>query len=119
MKTLTKIALAGALVVGCTSIALADSEFDPNLGNRYPAYNGPVAAPGTLYSAPVAMHHRRHLRSAPVELHSGGAFYNAPVRLRGEENFYAPTQGGGNLPRAFYEQQQPGFPQSPPGVGGY
>jgi len=68
MLNKTKIALAAALVLGSASVALADGEFDPNLGNRYPAYNGPVAGPGTFYNAPVA---GRAFRSAPAALHHG------------------------------------------------
>src|SRR5262245_18743699 len=62
MLTKTKIALAVALVLGGASVALADTDFDPNLANRYPAYNEPVAVQGTSLSA------RGHLRSAPVRL---------------------------------------------------
>ena len=116
MLTKTKIALAAALVLGSASVALADGEFDPNLGNRYPSYNGPVAAQGTFYNAPVAA--RGTLRSAPVALRNGRELRTAPVRLYGGETFSAPTQGAGHLPHAFIDQQQPGFPQSPPG-GGY
>ena len=36
MLTRTKIALAAALIVGSASVVMADGEFDPNLGNRYP-----------------------------------------------------------------------------------
>lgn len=106
MLTKTKIALAAALVFGSASVALADGEFDPNLGNRYPGYNGPVVAQSTFQSAPVALYRngRGELRSAPVRLQNQG--------------FNAPTIGAGHLPRAFIEQEQPGFPQSPPG-GGY
>jgi hypothetical protein len=43
MLTKTKIALAAVLVAATASVAMADGEFDPNLGNRYPAYNGPAA----------------------------------------------------------------------------
>ena len=39
MLTKTKIALAAALFVGTASVAMADGEFDPNLGNRYPAWS--------------------------------------------------------------------------------
>lgn len=105
MLTKTKIVLAAALVVGSASVALADGEFDPNLGNRYPAYNGPIATQGAFQSAPVALHRNRQLRTAPV-------------RLQNEGSFDAPTQGAGRMPRAFIDQEQPGFPQSPPG-GGY
>jgi len=121
MLTKTKIALAAALVFGSASVALADGEFDPNLGNRYPAYNEPVAQ-----SAPVALHRNGNLRTAPVALHRNGrVLRSAPVRLQsqgyvgqgfsGGEPF---SYGAGHAPRAFYDQQQPGYPQSPPG-GGY
>jgi hypothetical protein len=116
MLTKTKIALAAALIVGSASVALADGEFDGSLGNRYPAYNGPVAAQGTFYNAPVAA--RGTLQSAPVALRHNGQLRTAPVRLQGGEGFNAPTQGAGRLPHAFIDQQQPGYPQSPPG-GGY
>jgi len=116
MLTKTKIALVAALVFGSASVALADGEFDPNLGNRYPIYTGAIAAQGTFYNAPVAA--RGTLQSAPVALRRGGELRTAPVRLHGVESFNAPTQGAGRLPHAFIDQQQPGFPQSPPG-GGY
>ena len=41
MLTKTKIALAAVLVAATASVASAQ-EFDPNLANRYPAYNGPA-----------------------------------------------------------------------------
>ena len=72
MLTKTKIALAAALIVGSASVAMADGEFDPNLANRYPAYNGPVA--GTFQSAPVSLERRGHLRSAPVRLQNQDTF---------------------------------------------
>jgi hypothetical protein len=37
-----KTALTAALVLGSVSLAMATG-FDPNLANRYPGYNGPVA----------------------------------------------------------------------------
>jgi len=39
--TKTKITLAAVLVAATASLASAQ-EFDPNLANRYPAYNGPA-----------------------------------------------------------------------------
>ena len=42
MFTKTKITLAAVLVAATASVALADGEFDPNLSNRFPAYNGPA-----------------------------------------------------------------------------
>ena len=52
MLTKTKIVLAAVLFAGTASIASAQ-EFDPNLANRYPAYNGPAAATQSFQSAPV------------------------------------------------------------------
>lgn len=42
MLTKTKIVLAAVLVAASASVAMADGEFDSNLGNRYPAYNSPA-----------------------------------------------------------------------------
>jgi len=100
MFTKTKIALAAALMIGSASVALAEGEFDPNLGNRYPAYNEPFAAQGTFHNAPVAA--RGTLSSAPVALRNGRALHTAPVRLYGGESFTAPTQ----------DRQEPGYPQA-------
>ena len=108
MLTKTKIALAAALIVGSASVAMAGGEFDPNLANRYPAYNGPAA--GTFQSAPVSLERRGQLRSAPVRLQNQGTFggtFQEPI-----------SQGAGRAPGAFYQQIQPGYPQSPPS-GGY
>jgi hypothetical protein len=95
MSTKTKIVLVAALVLGSASVALAQ-DADPNLLNRYPVYNGAVAAQGAV-RAP------RTFQSAPVALRRGGALRNAP------------TRGAGHLPHAFVEQEQTGYPQSPPG----
>lgn len=54
MLTKTKLALAAALVAGSASVALAQ-EADPNLLNRYPAYNGGVQTQ-TFQSAPVGLY---------------------------------------------------------------
>ena len=108
MFSKTKIALAAALIVGSASVAMADGEFDPNLGNRYPAYNGPVVS--TFQSAPVSLERRGQLRSAPVRLQNQDTFrgtFQEPI-----------SHGAGHAPGAFYQQEQPGYPQSPPG-GGY
>lgn len=43
MTTKIKIALATMLLAGSASLAAAQ-EFDPNLLNRYPGYNGSVEA---------------------------------------------------------------------------
>ncbi|HKS64867.1 MAG TPA: hypothetical protein VJT13_24420 [Xanthobacteraceae bacterium] len=108
MFTRTKIALAAALIVGSASVAMADGEFDPNLGNRYPGYNGPAVT--TFQSAPVSLERRGQLRSAPVRLQNQNTFrgtFQEPI-----------SHGAGHAPGAFYQQEQPGYPQSPPG-GGY
>ena len=108
MLTRTKIALAAALIVGSASVAMADGEFDPNLGNRYPGYNGPAVT--TFQSAPVSLERRGQLRSAPVRLQNQNTFrgtFQEPI-----------SHGAGHAPGAFYQQEQPGYPQSPPG-GGY
>lgn len=113
MFTKTKIALVAALIAGSASVAFADGEFDSNLANRYPAYNGPVyngPTAGTFQSAPVGLERRGQLRSAPVRLQNQDTFggtFQEPI-----------SHGAGRAPGAFYQQEQPGYPQSPPG-GGY
>ena len=54
MLTKTKIALAAVLVAATASVATAQ-EFDPNLANRYPTYNGPAAETQSFQSAPVRL----------------------------------------------------------------
>lgn len=74
MLTKTKIALAAALVAGTASLAVAQ-EADPNLLNRYPAYNGPVGAiqqQGAYRSEAVGLRQGRqavqpHRFAAPIE----------------------------------------------------
>jgi hypothetical protein len=85
MFTKSKIALAATLVLGSTSLALAQG-FDPNLANRYPHLAGPhmhgyvdgsnspvqmgQAPNATLQSAPVQLRQGRHpaRRTAPAYL---------------------------------------------------
>jgi hypothetical protein len=85
MFTKSKAALAVALVLGSTSLALAQG-FDPNLSNRYPhladphmhgyvaGANAPVqmdqAPNATFTSAPVHLRQGRHSarRAAPEQL---------------------------------------------------
>ena len=85
MFTKSKAALAVALVLGSTSLALAQG-FDPNLSNRYPhladphmdgyidGANAPVqmgqAPNATFQSAPVHLRQGRHSarRAAPEQL---------------------------------------------------
>jgi len=50
---LTKTALIVALTLGTVAVASAD-EFDPNLGNRYPTYNGAAVTQG-LQTRSVAL----------------------------------------------------------------
>jgi hypothetical protein len=81
MFTMTRIALVATLVAASSTLALA--EFDPNLGNRYPAYAGGIGA------APLAHH---TLRSAPVQLHQGR---NATVEFDRTDRASSPYAGGG------------------------
>ena len=112
MLTKTKIALAAALIAGTTSVAFADG-FDPNLANRYPSNNESVAAQGTYRTAPVALSRNGHLRSAPVRLQSQGSSWE------NQGSGWEPaSQGAGRMPHAFQDQVQPGYPQSPPSIGG-
>jgi hypothetical protein len=103
MLTKTRTILAAVLLVSTASVASAQ-EFDPIPLNRYPAYNGAVTtSQNILRSAPVRLKRARHLRSAPARLHAGRDEFPLPgIKIAG-------------LPRAFYDQQQPGYPQSPPG----
>ena len=58
MLTKTKIALAAVLVSATASVATAQ-EFDPNLANRYPAFNGPaVQGPQGFQSSEVRLGNR-------------------------------------------------------------
>jgi len=88
MFTKSKAALAVALVLGSTSLALAQG-YDPNLANRYPnlatpqtygyvaGANAPTrmdqAPNATFQSAPVQLRHDRNetFQSAPVQLRQG------------------------------------------------
>jgi hypothetical protein len=103
MSTKTRTILAVVLLASTASVASAQ-EFDPIPLNRYPAYNGAATTPqDVLQSAPVRLKRAPHLRSAPVGLHAGRDEFPLPgIKIAG-------------LPRAFYDQQQPGYPQSPPG----
>jgi hypothetical protein len=98
MLTKTKIALAAALFVGTASVAMADGEFDPNLANRYPAYNGP-AAHGTFQSAPVALYQGRNvaLQGRNVSLYQGGQAFSTDGRPQVHTFNYdsAPVISGG------------------------
>jgi hypothetical protein len=60
MLTKTKLALVAAMLAGTASAALAQ-DADPNLLNRYPAYNGGAAAApqATFQSAPVGLRQDR------------------------------------------------------------
>jgi len=99
MLTKTKIVLITAVLLGSASVALADGEFDPNLGNRYPAYNGPSAT-----QRPAALAQR--------------GFVQAPARLGGgvRAPFTAGTQNSAYHANADLRYgPQPDYPQSLPG----
>jgi hypothetical protein len=66
-KKLT-FAIVSVLMLGTASAAMAQ-EFDPIPMNRYPQYNGVVAAApqATLHSAPVALHKDSQVTSANQE----------------------------------------------------
>jgi len=77
MLTKTKTALlAAALTFGTIAVASADG-YDPNLGNRYPAYNEPGAVQPFQSGAPQA---QRNFWSAPSALRQGRAVRPAPSR---------------------------------------
>jgi len=102
MLTKTKIVLITALLLGSASVALADGEFDPNLANRYPAYNGPSV------TQRAATQVERGFARAPARL---GADVRAP--------FVVGPQSPGYHPNADLRYgPQPDYPQSPAG-GGY
>src|SRR5436190_11139957 len=99
MFTKSKAALAVTLVLGSTSLALAQG-YDPNLANRYPhladpqtyGYVAGANAPTRLNQAPQAT-----FQSAPVHLQGrdaglthqrrnfGQTFRSAPVQLQGRD----------------------------------
>jgi hypothetical protein len=93
MFTKSKAALAVTLVLGSTTLALAQG-FDPNLANRYPHLANPHAY-GYVAGAntPTRMDQAPHatFQSAPVQLRHGRdvgsqapntTFWSAPVQLR-------------------------------------
>ncbi len=67
----------------------------------------------TTSTAALAQHGKRYDRY-PV-------YRTAPAALDGDytgvTNGEPKSFGAGHIPRAFYDQQQPGYPQSPPGGG--
>jgi len=73
MSTKTKTALAVTLVVGSTSLALAQG-FDPNLANRYPHLADPHMhgyVPGANTPAQMDQAPNAASQSAPVHLRQG------------------------------------------------
>jgi hypothetical protein len=102
MLTKTKIALAAVLVAASASLAVAQ-DADPNLLNRYPAYNGAhgvgdsdeIVVPRTAQSAP------RTFQSAPVGLYQGREINQAPLAAAGRPQVHtfrydsAPLISGG------------------------
>src|SRR4051794_32850162 len=96
MLTKTKIALAAALVAVTSSVALAQPGFDPNLGNRYPAYDNPGVYGYTANgNVPVLLHQAPHTASQ-----------SAPVRLQQDSN--ASLNSGRDTYTAQYNRRIPG-----------
>jgi hypothetical protein len=114
MFTKSKAALAAALVLGSTSLAMAQS-YDPNLSNRYPGLADPgvygYSANGNgatwMHGAPGAA---PQVQSAPVRLHgrnaalTNGQNSHAPGNFTGTESEFdvdrfdrasSPYAGGG------------------------
>jgi len=60
-------------------------------------------------TAAFAQHAKRtdRFQQAPASLNYGGVPGGEPM-----------SYGAGHMPRAFYDQEQPGYPQSPPSGGG-
>ena len=88
-----KIALITALVIGTSSVAMAEDGFDPNLANRYPAYAGPIAAPSaTFQSAPVRLLQGRNVALTTGQMGSGQA---SPFEIDRNDRASSPYAGGG------------------------
>ena len=114
MFTKTKTALAATLVLGSTSLALAQG-FDPNLANRYPhladphmhgyvdGANTPIqmdrAPNAPSQSAPVRLRQHRDVAGAHTPARTdhvpNAALQSAPVQLRQGRNV-GPTRDPGN-----------------------
>ena len=110
MLTKTKIALAAALSPPPPQSRSAE-EFDPNLGNRYPGYNGPVAATQSIPRAcPACVRSRWHCRASS----------RAPVRLQNQRTAMRPKAQhcAAVRRRTTFHYEQRGYPRSPSG-GGY
>ena len=59
---------------------------------------------------------------AALAIMSSTAAFAQPARYRSYNDYRAwggepKSYGAGHMPRAFYDQEQPGYPQSPPGGG--
>jgi hypothetical protein len=65
---------------------------------------GTASVAGAREADPIPI---RGLRTAPAQLQENYREFQEP-----------PTQGAGHMPRAFYDQQQFGYPQSPSSGGG-
>jgi hypothetical protein len=88
-----KIALITALVIGTSSVAMAEDGFDPNLANRYPAYAGPIAArSATFQSAPVRLLQGRNVALPTGQMGSGQA---SPFEIDRNDRASSPYAGGG------------------------
>ena len=114
--TMTKIALALALIAGTASVASAQG-FDPNPANRYPSYAAPagagmylgvaptgyrtnsiasqnVAPRGTLQTAPVSLYQGRV--SAPVASQFGYSAQQDEIGADLQDRASSPYSGGVN-----------------------
>ena len=125
MLTKTKIALAATIVLGSTSLALAQG-FDPNLSNRYPQLANPqtygyVAGANT----PTRMDQgsRATFQSAPVHLrqgrHTGQTFQSAPVQLRQGRDVGLTDRSGNTTGQSEFDVDRNDRASSPYAGGGF
>jgi hypothetical protein len=137
MFTKTKTALAVTLVLGSTSLALAQG-FDPNLANRYPHLANPnmygyvagAHTPQRMDQAPNAA-----FQSAPVQLRQGraagantsrrsdqapiAAFQSAPVQLRQGRNVGVTNPGNYSGQESWFDIDRNDRASSPYAGGGF
>jgi hypothetical protein len=135
MLTKTKIALAATLVLGSSSLALAQG-YDPNLSNRYPHLANPQtygyvtgantptrmeqAPQATFQSAPV--HLRRGRDVGPTHQrgnHAGQTFQSAPVQLRQGRDVGLTDQSGSYTGQSQFDVDRYDHASSPYAGGGF
>jgi hypothetical protein len=130
----TKIALAATLVLGTSSLALAQG-YDPNLSNRYPHLANPQTygyvaganTPTRMEQAPQAT-----FQSAPVQLRRGRAvgptnhrgnvgqtFQSAPVQLRQGRDIGLTDQSGNYTGQSQFDVDRFDHASSPYAGGGF